>query len=65
MTILRNLTIAPMKLLKKNKAEAEEKAMQLLEQFKGRCGRRGSKGLFIVCMLSAAITGFADILTIE
>ena len=27
---------------------ADEKAMQLLEQFKGRCGRRGSKGLFII-----------------
>ena len=27
---------------------ADEKAMQLLEQFKGRCGRRGSKGLFVI-----------------
>lgn len=27
---------------------ADEKALQLLEQFKGRCGRRGSKGLFII-----------------
>ena len=27
---------------------ADEKAMQLLEQFKGRCGRRGRKGLFII-----------------
>ena len=27
---------------------ADEKAMQLLEQFKGRCGRRGSKGMFII-----------------
>ena len=27
---------------------ADEKAMQLLEQFKGRCGRRGSKGLFAI-----------------
>ena len=27
---------------------ADEKAMQLLEQFKGRCGRRGSKGMFVI-----------------
>ncbi len=27
---------------------ADEKAAQLLEQFRGRCGRRGDKGLFIV-----------------
>ena len=27
---------------------ADEKAMQLLEQFKGRCGRRGTKGLFVI-----------------
>jgi primosomal protein N' (replication factor Y) len=27
---------------------ADEKALQLLEQFKGRCGRRGSKGTFII-----------------
>ncbi len=27
---------------------ADEKASQLLEQFRGRCGRRGEKGLFIV-----------------
>ena len=27
---------------------ADEKAMQLLEQFKGRCGRRGNKGLFVI-----------------
>ena len=32
MTILRNLTVAPMKLLKKSKAEAEARAMQLLER---------------------------------
>ncbi len=32
MTILRNLTVAPMKLLKKSKAEAEAAAMQLLER---------------------------------
>ncbi len=32
MTILKNLTIAPMKLLKKSKKEAEEKAMALLER---------------------------------
>ena len=30
MTILRNMTIAPMKLLKKTRAEAEEKALELL-----------------------------------
>ena len=27
---------------------ADEKALQLLEQFKGRCGRRGTKGMFII-----------------
>ena len=32
MTVLRNMTLAPMKLLKKTKAEAEEKAMQLLKR---------------------------------
>ncbi len=32
MTILKNMTLAPMKLLKKSKAEAEEKAMELLER---------------------------------
>jgi len=32
MTILRNMTIGPMKLLKKSKAEAEAKAMELLER---------------------------------
>ena len=32
MTILQNMTLAPMQLLKKSKAEAEEKAMQLLER---------------------------------
>ncbi|MBE5772585.1 MAG: amino acid ABC transporter ATP-binding protein [Clostridiales bacterium] len=32
MTILRNMTLAPMKLLKKSKEEAEAKAMQLLER---------------------------------
>ena len=32
MTILRNLTIAPMKLLKKSKEEAESKALELLKQ---------------------------------
>ena len=32
MTILRNMTIAPMKLLKKSKADAEAKAMALLER---------------------------------
>ena len=34
MTIMKNLTLAPMKLLKKSKAEAEDKAMELL----GRVG---------------------------
>ncbi len=32
MTILKNMTLAPMKLLKKSKKEAEEKAMALLER---------------------------------
>jgi len=32
MTVLRNMTIAPMKLLKKSKKEAEEKAMALLKR---------------------------------
>ena len=32
MTILKNMTLAPMKLLKKSKQEAEEKAMKLLER---------------------------------
>ncbi|MCD8158631.1 MAG: amino acid ABC transporter ATP-binding protein [Clostridiales bacterium] len=32
MTIMKNLTIGPMKLLKKSKAEAEKKAMELLER---------------------------------
>lgn len=27
---------------------ADEKAMQILEQFRGRCGRRGKKGLFVI-----------------
>ncbi len=27
---------------------ADEKALQLLEQFRGRCGRRGDKGMFII-----------------
>ena len=27
---------------------ADEKALQLLEQFRGRCGRRGEQGLFII-----------------
>ena len=33
MTILRNMTLAPMKLLKKSRAEAEEKALALLRQY--------------------------------
>lgn len=32
MTVLRNMTLAPMKLLKKSKQEAEEKALKLLER---------------------------------
>ena len=32
MTLLKNMTLAPTKLLKKSKADAEEKAMQLLER---------------------------------
>ena len=32
MTIMRNLTLAPMRLLKKSKSEAEAKAMELLER---------------------------------
>ncbi len=32
MTVLKNMTLAPIKLLKKSKAEAEEKAMELLER---------------------------------
>lgn len=27
---------------------ADEKALQILEQFRGRCGRRGEKGLFVI-----------------
>ena len=27
---------------------ADEKALQILEQFRGRCGRRGSSGLFVI-----------------
>ena len=27
---------------------ADEKALQTLEQFRGRCGRRGRKGLFVI-----------------
>lgn len=27
---------------------ADERAVQLLEQFRGRCGRRGEKGLFVI-----------------
>ena len=32
MTVLKNMTVAPMKLLKKNKAEAEARAMELLKR---------------------------------
>ena len=41
MTIMQNLTLAPMKLLKKSKAEAEEKAMELLGRV-GLADRAGS-----------------------
>ena len=27
---------------------ADERSVQLLEQFRGRCGRRGEKGLFVI-----------------
>ena len=41
LTILENLTIAPIKLLKKSKAEAQEKAMKLLERV-GLADRAGA-----------------------
>ena len=41
MTILKNLTVAPMKLLKKSRQEAEGKAMQLLERV-GLADRAGA-----------------------
>ena len=41
MTVLRNLTIAPMKVLKKSSAEAESKAMELLERV-GLADRAGA-----------------------
>ncbi len=41
MTILRNLTIGPMKLLKKSKEEAEKKALELLDRV-GLADRAGS-----------------------
>lgn len=41
MTVLKNLTLAPMKLLKKSKKEAEEKAMSLLERV-GLADRAGA-----------------------
>ena len=41
MTIMKNLTLAPMKLLKKSKSEAEEKAMELLGRV-GLADRAGS-----------------------
>ena len=41
LSILQNLTIAPIKLLKKSKAEAEERAMQLLERV-GLADRAGA-----------------------
>ena len=41
MTIMKNLTLAPMKLLKKSKAEAEAKAMELLGRV-GLADRAGS-----------------------
>ena len=41
MTILENMTIAPIKLLKKTKAEAEERAMKLLERV-GLADRAGA-----------------------
>ena len=41
MTILKNMTLAPMQLLKKSKEEAEEKAMQLLQRV-GLADRAGA-----------------------
>lgn len=41
MTVLKNMTIAPMKLLKKSKQEAQAKAMQLLERV-GLADRAGA-----------------------
>ncbi len=41
MTILRNMTLAPMKILKKSKSEAEAKALELLERV-GLADRAGS-----------------------
>lgn len=41
MTVLKNLTLAPMKLLKKSKEEAENKAMELLERV-GLADRAGA-----------------------
>ena len=41
MTVLKNLTLAPMKLLKKSKEEAEKKAMELLERV-GLADRAGA-----------------------
>ena len=35
-------------LLAQHDFRADEKAVQLLEQLRGRCGRRGSKGLFVI-----------------
>ena len=35
-------------LLGQNDYRADERALQLLEQFRGRCGRRSEKGLFVV-----------------
>ena len=40
--------IAADTLLAQQDFRADEKAAQLLEQLKGRCGRRGGKGLFII-----------------
>ena len=37
MTVLRNMTIAPVKLLHKSKADAEKKAMELLTGRPGKC----------------------------
>ena len=41
MTVLRNMTVAPMELRKKSRAEAEEKAMKLLERV-GLADRAGA-----------------------
>lgn len=40
--------IAADSLLSAQDFRADEKALQILEQFRGRCGRRGEQGLFVI-----------------